>query len=66
MVRTYHRKTTRPSADRKLRVTFTHRDEIDAEKIAEVLIRVALRNAGQRATTGAAGTRLQQLLAGQR
>ena len=66
MVRTYHHKTTRPFAVRKLHVTFTHREEIDAEKIAEVLIRVALRNAGQRAPTGAAGTRLQQLLAGQR
>ncbi|MHA6750843.1 hypothetical protein ACX31A_08065 [Dermacoccus nishinomiyaensis] len=66
MVRTYHRKTSRPSADRNLHVTFTHREEIDAEKIAEVLIRVALRNAGQHTTTGTAGTRLQQLLAGQR
>ena len=66
MVRTYHRKTTRPSADRKLRVTFTHREEIDAEKIAEVLIRVALREAGTGSPVGQAGDQLRALLASER
>ena len=66
MVRTYHHKTTRPFAVRKLHVTFTRREEIDAEKIAEVLIRVVLRNAGRRTTIVTAGALLQQLLAAQR
>ena len=53
MVRNYQRKTQRPSSDRRLRAIFTRREQIDTEKIAEVLIRVALREAG--AASGWAG-----------
>ena len=62
MVRNYQRKTDRPSADRNLRVTFTRREQIDAEKVAEVLIRVALREADTGTKAGQAGTQLHALL----
>lgn len=62
MVRNYQRKTDRPSADRNLRVTFTRREQIDAEKVAEVLIRVALREAGTGTKAGQAGSQLHALL----
>ncbi|GAA1558539.1 MULTISPECIES: hypothetical protein [Brevibacterium] len=66
MVRNYQRKTQRPSADRNLRVTFTRREQIDVEKVAEVLIRVALREAGTSTKAGQAGTRLRALLSSER
>lgn len=66
MVRNYQRKTQRPSSDRRLRVTFTRREQIDTEKIAEVLIRVALREAGTGSTVGQAGDQLRALLASER
>lgn len=66
MVRNYQRKTTRPPADRNLRVTFTRREQIDVEKVAQVLIRVALREAGTGSPVGQAGDRLQALLGSQR
>lgn len=62
MVRNYQRKTQRPAADRNLRVVFTDRDRIDAEKVAEVLIRVALRHADTSTLAGRAGTSLRHLL----
>ena len=66
MVRNYQRKTQRPSSDRRLRVTFTRREQIDAEKIAEVLIRVALREAGTASPIGQAGDQLRALLGSER
>ncbi|MCT1691335.1 hypothetical protein SAMN04487849_10974 [Micrococcus luteus] len=66
MVRNYQRKTQRPSSDRRLRVTFTRREQIDTEKIAEVLIRVALREAGTGSTVGQAGDQFRALLASER
>ncbi|MEX3509783.1 hypothetical protein VVR84_09590 [Kocuria carniphila] len=66
MVRNYQRKTQRPSSDRRLRVTFTRREQIDTEKIAEVLIRVALREAGTASPVGQAGDQLRALLASKR
>lgn len=66
MVRNYQRKTQRPSSDRRLRVTFTRREQIDTEKIAEVLIRVALREAGTGGPVGQAGDRLRALLSSER
>ncbi|MCK1802326.1 hypothetical protein MTQ12_04565 [Brevibacterium sp. R8603A2] len=66
MVRNYQRKTQRPSSDRRLRVTFTRREQIDTEKIAEVLIRVALREAGTGSPVGQAGDQLRALLSSER
>lgn len=66
MVRNYQRKTQRPSSDRRLRVTFTRREQIDTEKIAEVLIRVALREAGTTSPVGQAGDQLRALLSSER
>ncbi|WP_087485389.1 hypothetical protein [Brachybacterium massiliense] len=66
MVRNYQRKTQRPSSDRRLRVTFTRREQIDTGKIAEVLIRVALREAGTGSPVGQAGDQLRALLASER
>lgn len=66
MVRNYQRKTQRPSSDRRLRVTFARREQIDTEKIAEVLIRVALREAGTTSPVGQAGDQLRALLSSER
>lgn len=66
MVRNYQRKTQRPSSDRRLRVTFTRREQIDTKKIAEVLIRVALREAGTTSPVGQAGDQLRALLSSER
>lgn len=66
MVRNYQRKTTRPSSDRNLRVAFTRREQIDVEKVAEVLIRVALREAGTGSQAGQAGSYLRDLLGSER
>jgi hypothetical protein len=66
MVRNYQRKTQRPSSDRRLRVIFTRREQIDTEKIAEVLIRVALREAGTTSWIGQAGDQLRALLSSER
>lgn len=66
MVRNYQRKTQRPSSDRRLRVTFARREQIDTEKIAEVLIRVALREAGTTSPIGQAGDQLRALLSSER
>ena len=66
MVRNYQRKTQRPAADRNLRVVFTDRDSIDAEKIAEVLIRVALRPADTNTPVGRAGGSFRHLLTAER
>ena len=62
MVRSYGRKTDRADADRPVRVRSDRREEIDAEKVAEVLIRIALRAAGNGTTTGNAGSYLRDLL----
>ncbi|GAB3062758.1 MULTISPECIES: hypothetical protein [Micrococcales] len=62
MVRSYDRKTDRAGADRPVRVRFVRREEIDAEKVAEVLIRLALRAAGDGTATGRAGEHLRGLL----
>jgi hypothetical protein len=62
MVRSYDRKTDRANADRPVRVRFVKREEIDAEKVAEVLIRLALRAAGDGTATGDTGQHLRGLL----
>ena len=62
MVRSYNRKTERAGADRPVRVRFVKHEEIDAEKVAEVLIRLALRAAGDGTATGNTGDHLRQLL----
>ncbi len=61
MVRSYASKTDRAEADRPVRVRFDRREEIDAEKVAEVLIRLAL-HASDNDATAQAGKHLRQLL----
>ena len=63
MVRSYHRKADRPDADRPVRVRYERHEEVDAEKLAEVLIRLALRAAGEDTGTGRTGDYLRGLLA---
>ncbi len=48
------------------RVTFTRREQIDTEKIAEVLIRVVLREAGTASPIGQAGDQLRAALSDER
>lgn len=62
MVRSYQRKTDRPDSDRSVRVRYERREEVNAEKIAEVLIRLALRAAGENTETGRTGDYLRDLL----
>ncbi|GAB3214190.1 hypothetical protein GCM10027294_52480 [Marinactinospora endophytica] len=62
MVRKYQRKTDRSAASRSVRVRYQRRDEIDAEKVAEVLIRIALRQADDPTQTGRTGDYLRGLL----
>ncbi|KAA9394006.1 hypothetical protein FCK90_08770 [Kocuria coralli] len=62
MVRKYQRKTDRPAATRPVRVRYQRREEIDAEKVAEVLIRIALRHADDDSDTGRTGDYLRDLL----
>lgn len=66
MVRNYQRKTQRTTLDRPVRVVFTRREQIDTEKVAEVLLRVALREAGTGTSAGNAGSYLRQLLSSER
>ena len=66
MVPNYQPKTHRKPGERNLRVRFTKREQIDAEQVAEVLIRVALREAGTGSPAGQAGTQLRQLLSPER
>lgn len=65
MVRRYHRSTARVEADRPLRVRYEPREEIDVAKVAEVLIRIALRTAGDQ-PVGQSGAHLRRLLAAER
>ncbi len=65
MVRSYSPKSERSGADRPVRVRFDRREEIDAEKVAEVLIRLALR-ASEDDATAQAGKHLRQLLTARR
>lgn len=62
MTRTYQRKTAQLASDRHVRVCYERRDDIDVEKVAEVLIRVALRAASDDTATGRAGDYLRRLL----
>lgn len=64
MVRQYERKTDHQNANRAIRVRFEHREQIDAEKVAEVLIRIALRASD--GDTAEAGDYLRHLLAPKR
>lgn len=66
MVRSYQRRADRPPADRQMRIRYEKREEIDAEKVAEILIRIALRQADQDSVAGRAGGYLRDLLTGQR
>ena len=61
MVRRYRRTTARVEADRPLRVRYEPREEIDVAKVAEVLIRIALRTAGDQ-PVGRSGAHLRRLL----
>lgn len=65
MVRRYHRTTARVEADRHLRVRYEPREEIDVAKVAEVLIRIALRTAGDQ-PVGQSGAHLRRLFAAER
>lgn len=65
MVRRYRRTTTRVEADRPLRVRYEPREEIDAARVAEVLIRIALRTVGDQ-PVGQSGAHLRRLLAAER
>ncbi|SDI33828.1 hypothetical protein SAMN04488693_109102 [Arthrobacter subterraneus] len=60
MVRSYSHRTDRAGADRPVRVRFDKRDDVDTEKVAEVLIRLALRASDD--ATAQAGKHLRQLL----
>ena len=62
MVRSYQRRTGRADADRPIRVRFERREQSDAEKVAEVLIRLALRAVGDD-EAGQTGDYLRHLLA---
>jgi hypothetical protein len=62
MVRSYKRTTDRSDANRPVRVRYIKRSDIDAEKVAEVLIRIALRAASNGTTTGNAGSYIRDLL----
>lgn len=66
VVRKYQRRTDRAAANRPVRVRYQRRDEIDAEKVAEVLIRIALRHAGDDSEAGRAGDYLRDLLTSNR
>ncbi|MGK4187074.1 hypothetical protein AB0X98_02645 [Rothia koreensis] len=66
MVRNYQRKTQHPASDRRLRVPFTRLEQIDTEKIAEALIRVALSEAGTGSPVSQAGDQLRALLSSER
>ena len=48
--------------NRPVHVRYVQREQIDAEKVAEVLIRIALRAAGNGTTTGNTGSYLRDLL----
>lgn len=48
MARTYRRKTGQLPADRQLRLRATRSPHVDVQKVAEVLIRIALREADDR------------------
>ena len=65
MVRRCRRTTARVEADRPLRVRYEPREEIDVAKVAEVLIRIALRTAGDQ-PVGQSGAHLRRLLAAER
>ncbi|MVT27025.1 hypothetical protein [Nesterenkonia alkaliphila] len=65
MPRSYTRKTARAEADRAFDLRYEHRDQPDAEKIAEVLIRLALRTSHEE-PAGQAGQRLRELLTSSR
>ena len=62
MVRSDKRTTDRPDANRPVHVRYVKREQIDAVKVAEVLIRIALRTAGNGTTSGNVGTYLRDLL----
>lgn len=62
MTRSYTRRTTRADADRAIRVRYVPREQIDAAKVAEVLIRLTLRHADHTSEAGQAGTYLRNLL----
>lgn len=66
MVRSYQRTTDRSDANRPVHVRYIRRNQIDAEKVAEVLIRIALRASGDGTTTANAGSYLRDLLTGTR
>lgn len=66
MVRKYQRKTDRPTANRPVRVRYQRREEIDAEKVAEILIRLALRHADDTTHTVRTGHYLRNLLTSSR
>lgn len=62
MPRSYRRSSERADADRRVRVRYERREEVDVARIAEVVIRVALAAAGSSNGTGEAGAHLRDLL----
>lgn len=65
MVRRYQRISGRVDASRPLRVRYEPRPDIDTAKVAEVLIRIALRASGDQ-PVGQSGAHLRHLLAAER
>ena len=66
MPRSYQRTSNRSDADRRIRVRYERRDDVDVARVAEVVIRVALAAAGNSTSTGEAGANLRDLLQPQR
>lgn len=63
MPRRYVRSSSRSDSDRRISVRYETRKEVNYERIAEVIIRVALLEAGADTEAGKAGAYLQGLLA---
>lgn len=62
MPRSYQRRSNRSDADRSIRLRYESRNDVDVSRIAEVIIRVALRAAGEETGMGKAGAHLHELL----
>ncbi len=62
MPRPYQRRTNRADADRRIRLRYEPRSEVDVSRIAEVVIRVALHAADEEDVMREAGTHLRDLL----
>lgn len=62
MARSYQRRSNRSDADRSIRLRYESRNDVDVSRIVEVIIRVALRAAGEETGMSKAGAHLHELL----